>query len=214
MGVIAAESWTGTNGSTWPTGWSVKSGTASIQSNTGQIIVPSGGSAASRVDLTRMSSIGDVEAFVQVTGTVSSVEQNVWLGIMTDTSNDAGFGVSTNEIYFQLSYNATDTASTVSLWQGASQIGGDVSKTLIGTTQYSLRLRRYVGSIMCRVWTSASAEPSTWDISTTLSSVPSPNSVGVVSLGAQNGSNGTQRTFQYDNLTVDDLGTLVAWLKV
>jgi PKD repeat protein len=199
------ETWTGTTGAAWPSFWTTPigasngGGSSSIQTNAGQMISGAAAYNYAQRNLTAMPSIGDTDATVQVTGSVTAVEQYTALWINADPFIDNSNGSSTNAINITLNYNS----SVIQLYQGGTQVGSNVTKTLTGTTAYMARVRRFNGTVYARVWAAASAEPATWDFTTALSAFPNTTPVsGVVQLEAQAGAAATARTFTFDNMTV------------
>lgn len=200
------ETFTAADGSTWPSRWTITSGTASIVGNQGKLVSIASSYAAGRADYTYMpATTGDSWVLAYFTQTVGGVEQTANLGLNCDPTDASIYGSSANEIYVRLNYStSSDPAGAwLNLYQGQTKIGSNVPKTLTPGVAYGVRLQRLSGVIYARVWDSTGAEPSAWDFQVNLASLPQPAVTGVASIAMESGNDGVARTLIVDNVTVN-----------
>ena len=199
MANVASETWVGTNGSSWPAQWTTYFGTATIQGNSGQIVNPAGGTYnGSYANLTGMADQGDTELLMSFAGTAAGVEQSLYLAIDVNRTTVISNGSSPDGYYLQINYATAAASSSIQLVNSTTQLGSTVTKSLTGTTSYTMRFQRLGSVLRARIWTTGSVEPAAWDITYT----GTLTRTGIVQLTSSNGSNATSRTFIYDNLTV------------
>lgn len=187
MTTLASESWTGTNGAAWPAQWTTDGGTATIQSNAGQLVC-----AASTAE----SALASVSTSTfEITGTVVLGTSNAAAGISV--------GTRAGDFFMSSGYtlDISNTAQTVAIYTAdpadTSTQRTSVAFTLTTATTYSFRFRRSGGVIYGRVWTGT--EPGTWTVqwTDTLS-----YGAGSPQLSAYGG--GSTATVTFDNLLVTD----------
>jgi hypothetical protein len=199
--IIASETWTGTTGAAWPSQWSQAwgGGTPTIQSGAGAYPSTSTAYSGGHINLSGMSAIDNTDLTCTVVMGAAGVEQYAIFSI-DGSGTDSSGAYYPNQCYaLQLNYKATNTASTLTLHQSTNGTATQLAtftKTLTGTTVYNVRVQRLGTTLRGRVWTGT--EPSTWDITYTLSTAYT----GKVALGVSAGSVAAVRTATFDNLTV------------
>jgi len=208
---LATETWTGTTGAAWPSQWTSRRGNNTIQSNAGRMVAPSTASLDyARTDLTGMSTSQDMDLVVTVQSISSGVQQFAGVHIDSDvsynTSNAAGGWYPDNCYALEMLFNSNSSTSTVTLVSmdgGAQNNLATATLNLGGNTRYKARLQRIGTALNARVWAASATEPTTWNVSTTISGSKS----GRVGLTSANGNVAAARSFNFDDLTVTDAGS-------
>lgn len=196
------ETWTGTNGATWPATWTLgtEGGTATIQSNRGSITTGTGAYASGKT--ARWSGIpahGDAE----LTGTIyfaDNVEQYAQVALRADFVT----GPYGNKGYY-LEFGPSGTT-----W-GIGRYNGGSTPTSIATVAYTygagvginFRLRAVAGALNARVWAVGASEPGTWGHTST-NTDPQLNP-GYVQMTTSTGGTGAAKTIQFDDFTLASL---------
>jgi hypothetical protein len=203
MAIIATETWTGTNGdpwnaSTWAEASASGTGAVTIQTNTGQMVVDSGGYGRSRLT---MSDLADFEALVSFAQTSVTGWSAFQMHVRTDTAWSGGDPTNGYIIY---AVGGAD-ASSQSLVLDKIVAGTPTNivfgaYTASGTAATWLRVRLVGTSIKARAWKDGTAEPGTWNIDQTDADL----STGKIGLSAFATA---AITVNWDTLTVDDLVT-------
>jgi hypothetical protein len=204
MTTLLNEPYTGTNGASWPTGWTLRSGTATIQANAGRLAAATGAYSNSRIDHTGMAASVDHEVTFTMVGTVAGVEQYVYAIISSDNATTTGNWEPTNSVVLSLEYDAVAANSTLFLKDSVAGTVTDVAsvtKSLTGTTKYAVRFQHIGSTARARVWVSGQAEPGTWDITATIAA----KTAGRVGFLTANGAATTIRTFDFDDVLVTDV---------
>lgn len=185
----ATETFTGTNGATWPSPWGNSSGTVDIQSNAGRLVT-----AASAYSTTRVSRSGPANGDVLLTVTFPVVGVEQYFNVQVRGSSASTF--STGYTF------GTSLAGSVYLkaWTAGVEDGLTSSAfTFVAGTAYRIRIRFDNTNVQARIWAAASAEPDTWqaDVRSTVTTA-----AGFVTITHQNGADGVARTATIDDVTV------------
>lgn len=205
-GLPITETWTGTTGAAWPSQWTVTNtsgtgGAATIQANAGRLVTPTTAYGTIRAMLAGMPVTTDMNAVVTVT---FAAQTQTWFSI---TVRDSNVTHATDQSYPATGYtayvtcNGTPTSGVLTMWKTVNStntgIGGaQVTKTITAGTPIKVRIQVLGTTVRCRLWTASAAEPSTWDYTSTDSSIVS----GRAGIYYQNQSTaGTAAT-----VTVDD----------
>lgn len=219
MTTLATETWTGTNGAAWGSQWTAAyyggTGTETIQSNSGRLVTPAAAYATSRAYLSGMTANTDEEL---VFSFIAAAQAEGYISISVDSdgvywSNGGDPSYSNNGYFLIVDVKATSAAS-LEFWRMKAgvqtSLHANVSKTIVAGTQYSVRLRRVGTTVQARVWQTSGGEPGTWDFSVTETAGNQPPA-GKVGLNFQSGSASTAGTVTFNNLTVTDGVTSVAY---
>ncbi len=203
--LVHSESWTGGDGSAWPSAWtsSSSSGAVQIAGNAGRltwsdasgayarsVLTKSGTSLADAEVLTsyRWSSNGAVSYFV-VNLRGSGGWQNAWRPMN-------GYGL-------QFQSNSRTVAVQKSV-NGAVTTLKSVTGQELTTGKQWLRFRVVGDQIMFRTWVNGVAEPSTWTTAVADSSITTAGQLHVTH--ARGGSNVGPRSIDLDDLTLKRVG--------
>lgn len=195
------ETWTGTTGAAWPSQWTTRSGTATIQTNAGRLVTPSTATwSNARVDNSGMAVRGDTNVLVTVSF-ATQAPQYIIVGIDGDMGGTSA-GPNTGYVV-QLEPTATAASGGMSIFEKSAGTGtyrtGAGTVTLTANTQYKLRFQRSGQVLQARFWPAANAEPTTWQASYTLTGTPVS---GRVSLGISNADVAGSRTVTFDDFSV------------
>src|SRR4051812_26124797 len=104
------ETWTGTNGAAWPDQWSTASaGTATIQSNQGRIVTPTGAFGATSIWLSGMTSSLNSDSVFTFTCPSATVEWYITAGLRTPSAASAASnaGFPNNGMVCQVGYTGS-----------------------------------------------------------------------------------------------------------
>lgn len=205
-GGYASETFTVANQSGWPSQWTALQPTLTVNNQAGRATPNSGGYAAATGYLSGMSAVGDCELQFTITGQAVAVDQ---FAIATVNSDGVGSGIAwagSTGYGVAVNYTADPTQSSLTLnivgtnsWQ---QVAQSAVMTLNGTTAYRVRFQRSGLNLRAKVWQLNTAEPA-WQVTYTITGTPP---TGRVTLAAVNGSNGTARSFDYDDVLVTSPG--------
>ncbi len=204
---LATETFTGADGAAWPSQWSVATdytgGSSSIQSDTGALTSPSGGTylTAGRV-LSGVAPRGD-DTDITFTFTTPSGSAGAEMYVAATLNSAGGQLISPDALMLLVAFES-GTGSYIALFQGSTQIGSSVAKSAFtGGQSYGVRFRRASAQVWGRVWPTSGAEPTTWDFQIPLASLTTPAPTdGVPGLMMQNGADGVARTANFDNVVV------------
>jgi hypothetical protein len=203
MATLATETWTGSNGAAWPAQWtSPTAGTATIQSNTGQLLPAATSYASNAIWLTGQTSTVDFDLTCDVGFAGSNVEQYVGVG-MSVAAGLSAFDMAPVDGYnVQFLPSAANFHVVRTVASSGSNLSGDIAYTYTSGTRVNVQLTRAGGVISVFVWNVGSGKPGTANWSGTDGS-PIASAMKVW-LGNSNGSPTTQRSATFDNLTITD----------
>lgn len=199
-----SEPFTGTTGAAWSSNWTTRAGTGTIQSNAGQITPQAVAYSYGRIDYTGMAGIGNTEITGSIVGGAAGVEQYAEIHINSDLGTTNNNWEPTNGYALLFKYDPTPANSALQLVQSVGGAGTQfpqVTKSLTGTTRYSFRFQRIGTALRARVWVYGTTEPTSWDVSTTLTSALLNGKIG---LEAANGGAAVGRAFTFDDILVTD----------
>ncbi|GAB6898604.1 hypothetical protein [Kineosporia succinea] len=206
MTSLASDSFTGTDGtawsaSTWTTGSSPTGSSATIVGNAGRLTTGTGtsGSArvARRVNITAPADAVVLFKFRWPTGDECYPR---WYVRSTNTSLDSqgGYWVELNRPAGQMSIGKGSSYTNATLPTGTS--ADLVTKSFSANTWYWCRFGVVGTALKARVWLDGTAEPSSWDVTATDSSISSAGSGTGITLGTGSVQNGK---FDVDELSLD-----------
>jgi hypothetical protein len=205
------ENFTAPDGSSWSSDWTTYTnygsdfgGSVTIQGNAGRLVSPTGYTAYSgSVAFLNMAPIANVE----VTGTVvgASVVAEQYANVCINGSpTPQNLYYANDDCYFLIiSYGSRVVDGTIYIFQEGP---GEVNKVsagvpLLATDKNGFRFRRVGRLLQARVWNTAAAEPTTWQVQWTIPSTDTPKT-GIVALGTQTGGSATGGNFTFDDVTV------------
>lgn len=215
MATLATDTFTGSNGAAWNSQWTTSAGnggaaTFSLQSNTGQWMVSTGGTYP-QAFLSGMAATSDCDLYCDFLATTNSVTNYLFFGISAPSATwfsgdpffpDVGYGV-------QVTVATTDTASALKLIKCSSgyTVEGPVATvTVTAGTWYTIHLQRRSGTISAYLYTQGGTAPSSPQCTWTDSSPLGSGKVVVTGCPAS-----TSYGQQIDNLTVTDGVTGNSW---
>lgn len=195
---LAADSFTGTNGSalssTWNTGGVVAPSTATIQSNAAALTSSGGTGYDGGANIRTVATAADVDTVVTITpgntdeqyGVLAVRADGTWNGSHPSTCYglDINFNFGT-----YIPFKAVATVET-----NFATVSG-----LTVSTAKRARIQVFGTTFRMRVWEASGAEPSTWDQTNTDSSV---TAAGSVALTANNGTTGVNETVSFDDFVM------------
>lgn len=163
---MSTETFTGTDGAAWPTGWTTSTGgTKTIQTNKGRIVGGSGAFGSAiwttpaapdedfefALTAKRVSGSGDIRIGVGAAANEWSTPNTGYTLKLTVTSGGA------------LSYGSIKRHSS-----GQTELTfADLSAISPGTDGWAIRIKRTAGLLQARVWAAGATEPTTWNLSAT-----------------------------------------------
>lgn len=154
--VLLNTSFTGTNGSSWPSPWNVSTG-HTIQNNRGQQTTPATAWTDSAALASTPLSNGRVDATVRFTA-ATGASARIDVRFNTSTGNGYRIIMPTDYTGFQL-IRVTNWAET--------EIDADFSIAWAANTDYRIAFEFDGSTIRARRWVSGTAEPSTWALEAT-----------------------------------------------
>lgn len=188
-----SESWTGADGSAWPSQWTVSPNPGpavySIQSNTGQMTNGAGSTANARINTATFT---DFDVYVQAK--FLSGTSTIWVSC----------GTYTGDVFMNSGYawNFDCNGDSVGIWvttaaAATSNLGVDVAVTINPSTLYWLRVQRQGNNQRLKIWDASGSEPASW---TTQAADTSQPGAGQVQLGH---FSTTATSTQFDNFTLN-----------
>jgi hypothetical protein len=203
MTTLATETWTGADGAAWPAQWTTRGGTLTIQGNAGRLAPSAVGYTYSRADLTGMPLADNIEVSGTLVGTFDAVEQYIEVHVNSDLGTTSSNWEATNSFVLLFTYDPVAASGNIKLQQSiagtTTTISAAPNKTLVGTGRVGFRVRRIGTDLRARVWDASGAEPSSWDVTATVTPMS-----GRVGLLAANGAASVSRAFDFDSLIVTD----------
>lgn len=197
------ENWIGTNGSAWnSSNWNtsavVSPATATIQSNSGQLVTGSG-SFASDANVKSIVTATDVNAVVTMTPDGANEEYGS-IGVR----NDGTWSGSLPGEGYALEFDFVNGQYVLgSLHFGARTVLGTITGFTPGVA-IRARIRVQGTTLQTKAWLVGNTEPSAWDLSVTDTQTAGP---GVLTLSAQNGGNPGVRTILFNSFSAAPLMT-------
>jgi hypothetical protein len=192
--VLATETWTGTNGTTWPAQWGLWNGTHTIQSNAGQQVAASAATAEAYITAGPPTTNWDI--------TVSLKANNLlgWAGISVGISDSDYFVYPGYTMKIRFTQSTGNIALSTMTAAGVETERATATETPIANTNYIVRFQRLnTGVISGKMWQASIAEPAAWDFQWTDTSNFGP---GRLQLSAYGASGAT--TMTWDDLTFKD----------
>jgi chitodextrinase len=199
--VLFSESWSGSDGSPWPAGWTTSNsnGTVDIQSNAGRIAISDVASAYGRAQLTGLANQSDVELLTSFSWSANTAVSylSVFLRGSGNWQNGYrprnGYGVElqSNSRTVVLQKDVNGTVSTLATVSSGQQLT---------TGKQWLRLRVSGSTIQFKIWTDGTTEPTTWAATSTDTSVTAAGQL-FVSLN-RGGTNVGAKSVSLDDLSI------------
>lgn len=218
--MAAIETWDGPDGEAWPPPWTITNGGATIQGGRGDLNRPSSNTATGAVHNTVVADVDWTVTFSLASygGDVagSGRDSNIWFAArasvepLSATARDVplqGYAVrffispeiNPGEAWYVLELHRFDGSGTdPGRAPGAGT--GTFDRAVLPGVDYRLRMRVIGNRVQLRYWAATEAEPTGWSVDWTDPGTPLP--AGRVWLGTFTGSNGLNRGFRYDNLTI------------
>ena len=201
------EQWTGSNGSAWPSYWTQAGNTGSvqdIQSNRGRMATGSTAFNSGRWTQSNDDVSGghpwlyNMDAIVRVNFQNPKVTQYPLMGVRSSGAVSGTYPTTGYFCEIEVNGNQYTLRKVVSNTVTTLQT---ISKTFTAGTDIYLRIQAIGTTVQCRIWNVGSAEPTSWDASTTDSAI---TGTGGVYLSSQSGINAVC-TANYDELYVSDM---------
>ncbi len=197
MATLVSTSFTGTDGTAWPSPWSQVSASSSIRSNRGQQSTPGTGTWLA-VENRANQTITDASIIATAYfSSVTNVSQRINLRWNPNTGN--GYRLTLTP-----SYNGIQLMKVTAYNETVLQERFDVIWT--ATTDYKIRIEAEGSTIRARRWLASATEPATWDVSATDATYDS----GDVSLVTVNMDTAAIATGNWDDVTVTTITSVPA----
>jgi lysophospholipase L1-like esterase len=197
--VLATETWSATNGSSWPSQWTVTTangGTIDVQNGMGRVITPTANySPPGNTYLTGMPAATDTEILMDFMVPNVSIEQYALIGARIQTPTWNAIGDPTTGYIFNV-YPSTGNIEV--LYSGPFTSLQVASYPLTSGVTYTVRWQLIGSRTRVRIWPKANTEPSTWNIDV---GGASDLTAGKVAVFSESGGAGAAQIY-YDNLTV------------
>jgi len=206
------ETWTGANGTAWPTVWQPQAdqaGTATIQSNAGQLVAPANSTAAARQQTVGNLPSGDYD--ITVTITVPSGQNAFTMGIAWHADGTSDPAAVPGSRMFPLNGQSCrlDTNGDVYLYR---QNNGSLTVLTstpvnvggwVGAGPRRVRIQQVGTAVRVQVWAAGTTQPTTWAVNIT--DAGALTSAGRLSLAVAAGFSGAASATQtalFDDLIV------------
>jgi chitodextrinase len=200
-GTAFSDSWTGADGSVWGPAWAAGavSGTVTQQGGTGQLAVSDTAGSYARAQLTGLAARADSD-------TTFSYRWNAGTPVGYFTVYARGSGGwrngyrPTNGYGLELASNSSSVTITKTVAGTTTSLNTTSGVQQVGSGRQWVRLRVSGSTIQYKIWLDGQAEPSTWRVSVTDTSV---TTAGQLFVSLNRGSTNTgAKSVQLDNLSV------------
>lgn len=193
---LLSETWTGTDGAAWPTGWDIQGGAGTIVANRGRLTSNSYFVNAFNTGMTAVTGDFDLTVTFMRSGTLGD-QTVVGLGDSNagrDTTPANGYIVKQSLTEFN---EANDTYLVQRTNNAETVIAQSFEKLPPSSVGWKVRVQRTGTTVQAKVWPADTAEPATWRVTGTDTA---PLSIGLKAWLSQGG--GAAYLVDFDDLSI------------
>jgi len=203
-GVIASETWTGTDGAAWPGQWidyleSNAACSATIQSNRGRLTAGGGAYKQAQIFID-VDDQSDIDVTMDVGWGDVGEQYHNFVFRCGDTSA-LGSGGPRSSYAIELAPRSAENYGSL-VRRNASGVNTELQEVTGGvrtTERLNLRVQAIGSQIKAKWWLVGDPEPGTWQIERT----DGTYTTGAIGFASFNGATSSDRTVDYDNLTIN-----------